>query len=282
MITKNRLIIIFAWLQLFISFALAATVVWGYMTYQASLGQFTQSVAASIAAISNVVGRTAETIEAKQSFLDQIGKTLLATRNLVKEIQVTVANQSRIAPQYIEGVRAASDTMSRLSVTFQSVGDGMMFTVPTGIEWHGMKPVVVKSRPLEKQAQAVKIHAKNFKVVSDNLSIISATIGRDGENLSMAFMATSEQALKLIEETEKMLGRLKSNDLPKALVDLKVTSENLRNVSEQVNIAGNVSEVFWGVGFLLAGWCFFNSLYLILVGSKTADFRDKISMNAKQ
>jgi methyl-accepting chemotaxis protein len=274
--TKNKLIATFAWLQLFISIALAATVIWGYTTYRASLGQFTQSVAASIVAVSNVVGRTAETIEAKQSLLGQASKTLFATRNLVKELQVTAENQARIAPQYAEGVRAASDTVGKLSVTFQSIGDGMMFTAPTGIEWHGMKPIVVKSRPLEKPAQSLKAHAQNFKAVSESLLGVSATIGRDGKNLSLAFRATSEQALKLLEETEKTLGRLKSNDLPKALVDLRETSENLRNVSNQVSVVGNVSEVFLIVGLLLAGWCFFNSLGLMLLNSKSVGSSSQI------
>lgn len=267
--TKNKLIATFAWLQLFISIALAATVIWGYTTYRASLGQFTQSVAASIMAVSNVVGRTAETIEAKQSLLGQTGKTLLATRNLIKELQVVAENQAKIAPQYAESFRGAAGTVGRLSGIFQSLGDGMMVAIPTGIEWRGLKPIVLWSHPLETQAQAFKIEAQNIKAVSEGLLGASATIGRDGKNLSLAFMATSEQALKLIEETERTLGRLKSNDLPKALVDLRETSENLRNVSNQVSVVGNVSEVFLIVGLLLAGWCFFNSLSLMLLNSRT-------------
>lgn len=266
--TRNRLIAIFAWLQLAISIAIAATVIWGYVTYRASLGQFAHSVAASIVAVSNVVGRTAETLEAKQSLLDQTGKTISATRELIKELQAIAENQAKVAPQYAEGVRGASALVASLSGTVQSVGDGMMFTAPTGIEWRGMKPFVVMSRPMEKQAQVVKTHAHNIKAVGESLLSVSVTIGRDGKNLSLAFMATSEQALKLIEETEKTLGRLKLKDLPNALVDLRVTSENLLNVSKQVNIAGNVSEVLLVVGLLLAGWCFFNSLGLMLLNSK--------------
>lgn len=239
------------------------------MTYRASLGQFTQSVAASIAAVSNVVGRTAETLESKQSLLDQTGKTILATRNLIKELQVVVENQAKIAPQYAEGIRGASALVGSLSGTVQSIGNGMMFTAPTGIEWHGIKPFVVMSRPLETQAQSVIIHAHNIKAVSESLLRVSVTIGRDGNNLSRAFIATSVQALKMLEETEKTLGSLKSKDLPKALVDLRVTTDNLRNVSKQVGVVGNVSEVFLIAGLLLAGWCFFNSLGLMLINSKT-------------
>lgn len=280
--TKNKLVAAFAWLQLFISIALAVTVIWGYTTYRASLGQFTQSVAASIMAVSNVVGRTAETIEAKQSLLDQTGKTLLATRNLIKELQVVAENQAKIAPQYAESFRGAAGTVGRLSGIFQSLGDGMMVAIPTGIEWRGLKPIVLWSRPLETQAQAFKIEAQNIRAVSEGLLGASATIGRDGKSLSLVFMATSEQALKLIEETEKTLGRLKSKDLPKALVDLKVTSDNLSNVSKQVNIAENVSEVFLVVGLLLAGWCFFNSLSMMLLNSKNLGYSNRVSLEVGQ
>ena len=267
--TKNKLVTTFAWLQLFISIALAATVIWGYMTYRASLGQFAQSVAAFIVAVSNVVGRTAETIEAKQSLIDQTGKTLLATRDLIKQLQVSAYNQANNAPQYAAGVRAVSDSVGKLGVTVGSIGNGLMFEAPTSIQWQGIHTKIIKTRPLQNQALEFKAHAQNIKVLSATLLAVSDTIGRDGKNLSLSFMATSEQALKLLEETERTLGRLKSNDLPKALVDLRDTSENLRNVSKQVGVVGNVSEVFLVVGLLLAGWCFFNSLGLMLLNTKT-------------
>lgn len=279
---KNKLIAFLAWLQLFISIALATTVVWGYMTYRSSLGQFAQSVAASIAAVSNVVGRTAETIEAKQSLLDQTGKTLLATRDLITGLQVAAENQAKLAPQYAEGVRGASALVGSLSGTLQSIGDGLMFSVPTDIQWQGRHTKIIRTHPLEKQSQALKAHAQNFKAVGESLLGVSSTIGRDGKNLSLSFMATSEQALKLLEETERTLGRLKSNDLPKALVDLRETSENLRNVSKQVGVVGNVSEVFLVVGILLAGWCFFNSLGLMLLNSRTVSSSNRINSVAEQ
>lgn len=268
--TRNKLMAFFAWFQLAISVAIAGAVVWGYTTYQASLGQFTQSVAASITAISNVVGRTAETIEAKQSLLDQTGKTLLATRNLIKELQAIAENQAKIAPQYAEGIRSSSALVGSLSGTLYSIGDGLMFSVPSDIKVRWGNISVIRSRPLEKQAQALMTNAKNFKVISDSLLAVSTTVGKDGAKLSLAFIATSEQALKMLEETERTLGQIKTNDLPKALADLRKTSENLRSVSEQVNVGGSLSKALLVVGLLLAGWCFFNSLStLMLVNSTT-------------
>lgn len=120
--------------------------------------------------------------------------------------------------------------------------------------------------------------AKDFKAVSDSLLAVSTTVGQDGTRLSTAFIATSQQVLKMLEETERTLGRIKSNDLPKALVDLRETSENLRSVSEQVNVGGSLSKALLVVGLLLAGWCFFNSLStLMLVNSRTVGTSTKIS-----
>ena len=65
-----------AWLQLAISVLLAAAIIWGYTTYQASFGQVAQSVAASIKAVSDVVVRTAETVESSGILLDQSGQML--------------------------------------------------------------------------------------------------------------------------------------------------------------------------------------------------------------
>jgi hypothetical protein len=258
---------LFAWLQLIISIAIAGAAIWGYTTYQASLGKFTQSVAASIVAVSNVVGRTAETIKAKQSLLDQTGKTLLATRNLIKELQVIAENQARVAPQYAEGIRGTSALVGSLSGTLHSIGDGMMFSVPTDIKWRGTNSTIIRSRPLENQAQALMARAKDFKAVSDSLLAVSTTVGQDGAKLSLAFIATTQQVLKMLEETESTLGRIKSNDLPKALVDLRETSENLRSVSEQVNVGGSFSKALLIVGLLLAGWCFFGSLSTLMLAN---------------
>ena len=120
--------------------------------------------------------------------------------------------------------------------------------------------------------------AKDFKVVSDSLLAVSTTVGQDGTKLSLAFIATSQQVLKMLEETEKTLGRIKSNDLPNALVDLRRTSENLRSVSEQVNLGGSLSKALLAVGLLLAGWCFFNSLSTLMLINTRATGSNNISL----
>jgi hypothetical protein len=74
-----------AWLQLVTSLSLASAIVWGYSNYQASLGLVLHSVAASVGVVSNVVGRTAETVDARRELVDQTSQMLLVTRNLVKE-----------------------------------------------------------------------------------------------------------------------------------------------------------------------------------------------------
>lgn len=267
--TKNMLIAFFARFQLVISIAIAGTVVWGYTTYQASLGQFTRSVAVSITAISNVVGRTAETIEARQNLIDQTGKTIAATRDLIKELQAIAENQAKVAPQYAEGIRGASTLVGSLSGSLHSLGEGLMFSVPTDIKWRGRHTEIIRTRPLDKQAQSLMARAKDFKAVSDSLLAVSTTVGQDGARLSTAFIATTQQVLKMLEETEKSLSSIKSNDLPKALADLRGTSENLHSVSKQVNVGGSLSKALLVVGLLLAGWCFFNSLStLMLVNSR--------------
>lgn len=280
--TKNKLVAAFAWIQLFISIAIAGAVVWGYITYQVSLGRFTQSVAASITAISNVVGRTAETIEARQNLIDQTGKTILATRNLIKELQVIAENQAKVAPQYAEGIRGASATVGSLSSTLHSIGDGLMFTVPTDIKWRGTNSTIIRTRPLENQAQALMARAKDFKTISDSLLSVSKTVGQDGTKLSVAFIAATQQVLKMLEETEKTLGRIKANDLPEALADLRGASENLRSVSEKVNVGGSLGKAILIAGLLLAGWCFFNSLSLMLLNSKTVSSSNRVGLVTEQ
>jgi len=257
---SNRLLATLAWLQLLVSLLLAACIVWGYATYQASFGQFVHSVAASIEAVSDVVVRTAETVEARKDLLDQTAQMLVVTRKLVIELRVSAENQAKLAPQYAEGMRSASTVTTNLSNTFKSIGTGMSFSVPSGIRVEGRRPTVVTSQPLAKQAERLMENSQELKASSESLSGAATGITRDGQNLAAAVIATSDQALKVLAEAEKTLGRLNKQDLPKALGDLKKTSSRLRETSAQVDMVGNVGTVLLVVGLLLSTWCFLNSL----------------------
>ena len=68
-----------AWFQLAISLLLAAVIIWGYASFQATFGQFISSLAASVGAVSTVVVRTAETVEARQDMLNETQKMLVVT-----------------------------------------------------------------------------------------------------------------------------------------------------------------------------------------------------------
>ncbi|ABM39938.1 hypothetical protein [Polaromonas naphthalenivorans] len=278
---KNSWIIILASLQLLVSLALAWAIVWGYAVSQAPLGQFFHSVAASIGAVSNVVGRTAETVEARQGLIEQTGKMLVSTRVLLQELRVAAENQVKLVPQYAGNMRAASEVSGKLGGTLQSVSEGLLFSVPTSIEMDGMKPVVKMSRPLEKYAQDLKTQAQDIKAVSQTLLDISVTMGRDGKNLSAAFVTTNQDALKVVDEVERTLGRLNTQDLPKALEDLRATAENLRAISEKVDIASDIGKVLLAVGLLLALWCALNSVStLMLANALPADpKRNKLNLS---
>ena len=104
---KGRLFTLMAWLQLIASFLLAATIIWGYLTYQSSLGQFVHSIAASVEAVSNVMARTAETIESRRDIINQSAQMLVETRKLITEFRNSADNQAKLAPQHAEGLQSA-------------------------------------------------------------------------------------------------------------------------------------------------------------------------------
>lgn len=278
---RNRLFALLAWLQLFVSLLLATAIVWGFVAYQASFEQFVQSVGASIEAMSKVVDRTAETVEARRDLLDQTATMLVETGNLINALQVAANSQARLAPQYAAGMNSLATQAGTLSTIFQSIGNAMLFSVPTGIQWQGMTPIPVMTQPLNIPAQQLIANAQQLRVVSQTLSSAAATISSDGQNLSAAVSATSQQALKVIAEAQKTLGRLSTQDLPKALEELRTTSKNLSTINAQVDIVGNVG---WGlliVGLLLAVWCFLNSLgALMLVNSQGSDSSSKTVSSA--
>lgn len=270
--TRSAFFAVLAWFQLALSLGFASAIVWGYVTYQASLGNFVSSIAASVGAISTVVVRTAETVEARKEMLDETQKMLVVSRGLITDLKSMAENQARLGPQYSAGMMATADLMRKLVGPLQAIGEKMMVISIPNIQVVGIKPSVTMTKPFEAQGAQLKAAAQDAKVVSESLAGISKAIAQDGQKVSSAFIATSDQALKVLGETEKTLSRLKTEDLPKAVADLKATSEKLHSVSTQVDIAGNLGVVMLIVGLLLALWCVMHSLgALLLVKSKAFD-----------
>jgi hypothetical protein len=258
--SKNSFFAALAWAQFAISLLLATTIIWGYLTFQSSIGQFIKSLAASIGAVSTVVVRTAETVEARQATLEETQKMLVITRQLINELKLMAEHQAKLGPQYAASIKTTLAALGQMAVLMQQIGVKTMDITVPNIKIEGVKPVIVMTKPFEAQGKQIEQAGRDAKAVSVDLTVISESIGRDTQKVSAAFIATSDQAIRVIDETEKSLVRLKENDLPKAIVDLKVTSENLRNISANLDMLSNGSIVILAVGLLLALWCMVQSL----------------------
>lgn len=282
---KNKNVVrALAWTQLVFSALLAATVIWGYVSSRAALGQFAESVATAIVSTANVIGQVAETVQAKQSMIDNTMGMLVSSRKLITELQTSAQNQSALAPKYAEGFRGASGILGTAGNVFSVLGDSLMFSAPTGIQMEGIRPVVLMTKPLEVTGQKIKENAIHLKSLGDGLLGVSSSLAADGQNVSAAFIDTSGHAIKLLDDTEKTLAVLQGQELPRAVTQLKTASDNLRTVGSQVDLAGNIGLVLLFAGLLLAGWCFLNSLsvlYLLKIHS-TGSTRDQISCSCSK
>jgi hypothetical protein len=153
----------------------------------------------------------------------------------------------------------------------------MSFSAPAGVRWEGVKPIVVMSRPLERTAQELKSSALDLHGVSDGLAQLATAIGPDGKSLTIAVLATSEQALRVIAEAEKTLRRLTTTDLPAAMTELRTAAKNLDSASAQVETVSSVGPVVLAVGLTLAGWCFLNSVSILMLVKGRAEKSDQES-----
>lgn len=252
-----------AWIQIVFSTLLAATVVWGYLSFQTALGEFTKSLGTAIIATAGVISQTAETVQTKQILLDNSLEMLISSRKLIEELRISAQNQSELAPKYADGFRGAAGILTSAGNVFSALGDSLMFSIPTGIQMQGMAPVFVMTRPLAPTAQTIKENARQLELLGGGLQAISSSLSKDSKNVSAAFVDTSNHAIKVLGSAEKALAELNAQELPKAVAELKIASENLRTVSTQVDIAGNVGLVLLIAGLLLAGWCFLNSLSVL-------------------
>jgi len=251
------------WLQLIFSIFLGATAIWGYLGYRSAIGPFTQSLAKAIISSADVISRTAETVQAKQSMVDNTLALLVSSRKLVEELRSSAQTQAALVPKYAEALRSASALFGTADNVFSTLGNSLTFSVPTSIAMQGLKPVLVMTQPLAPTGQSIKQNGAQLKSLGDALERISSSMTKDGQNLTTAFIDTSNQTIKLLDDTEKTLAALKGLEFPKALADLKIASDNLRAVGTQVDMAGNIGLVLLIAGLLLAGWCFLNSLHML-------------------
>lgn len=270
--TRNRLLVILAWFQLVVSLLLATAIIWGYITFHVLTGQFVISLAASVDAVAAVVVRTAETVEDRQEMLVAMHKSLGDTRNLITQLRATADYPMKLAPEIASGIKTTSGAIGGIVGPIQTIGQKLTEISIPDIQIVGAKPVITMTKPFETQGKQIKETGEKIKATEKMLADLSVSIGRDAQQVSAAFVATSNQAIKVIDETEKTLARLKTQDLPKAISDLKATSENLRSISSQVGALPNIGLFALAAGLLLSLWCVAHSLgSLLLARSHTFD-----------
>jgi hypothetical protein len=188
---------------------------------------------------------------------------LKTTRQLIEEFRATALNNASLAPKYAEGMQGIAGLLGSAGTFFSSIGDGLNFSVPTRIEWEGIRPLLVMTRPLEAQGTAMKLTASDLKASASSLQALSTSITRDGQNMANAIVASSNQAIKLLDDSERVLKHVRSQALPNAVAELRSTSEQLVSVSSGISMAGNLPLAMLTVGLLLAGWCFLNSISVL-------------------
>lgn len=263
---KTKFFEALAWIQILLSLSLAGVLIWGYVSFQSTTEKLIHSIAASIGAMSNVVIRTAETIQTRTELLDQSEQMSVETRKLIKVLQSAVKNQVAVAPQMAASLRSTSQLTNRLGTSLGSFGDTLVqISIPSTVQMDGFRPVIVMSRPLALRGEELRANAKDILEVGKGLSAASDSVARDVVNLNTSFVTSTEQALKLLVQVENTLTHVKSQDLPKAVADLKFTSEHLRSVSERVDLFGNVGMILFIGGLISSAWCFIHSVGALLL-----------------
>ena len=249
-----------------LSFAFATSIIWGYLSYQSSIGQFISSTSASIGAVSNGVLRTAESVEASKDLLDETGKMLTSTRALIIAFKTSAENHAKNAPNYAANLQTASKVSNSLGNIIESLGGKLAgLTVPSGVQIQGVKTVIIMSKPLEKNGLELEAKAGELKAVSETLALWSQTMSGEEQSLSSTIVSESAQVVKVIDAAEKSLAHLKAQDLPKAIIDLKLTSANLSKVSAQVEMVSNSGVALLIVGLLLSLWCIIHSIGALML-----------------
>lgn len=108
------------------------------------------------------------------------------------------------------------------SEALNGLADGLIgFTAPMGIEFEGVKPLVVMKRPLEVSGRNLKPIALEIKTIGEGISHLSRTVATDGVQLGIAFNKLGEQTIKILEQSEHTLQSVQNRDLPQSIQEMR-------------------------------------------------------------
>ena len=161
---------------------------------------------------------TVKTVEAEQNVILNSKITLTDTGKLIKALNDAAQNQINSIPHYSSDIQSASKAIISLGNTLGSVGTGLAFSIPS-LNTNKFPPTIQQVQPLINEAQILKSKADELTKLGNDLLDLSTKFSNDGSRIGIAFVATGESALMVIENVDKALGRLQANDLPIALQD---------------------------------------------------------------
>ena len=203
-----------AWAQLVVSVGIIAAVLFGHLKFHdtwAANSPFLESTRASLQ-------------NAKQS-LDQANKG------------ITVINSE--LNSYTTALQGANGTLLRTAIVMENISAAMRFSVPTGVEMQGVRPLVVMGRPLEQNANEVKSQAADIRQIANGLQSAEKSMQ------AMPYFLT---------------------DVGKTMVSSQAAISQFEPMIGQIELLMN-----WGsfIALLIAIWCLMNSIStLALVHSR--------------
>lgn len=272
MIKKHQLIRFMNWLQLIFSILFALSITYGYFSYHLPVKNIVSPLVNSMISVSKVIEETAKTIEAKQDVIKNSKQTFNKSRELINSSLSAAENQIKLMPQYSNTIQSASNAFISLGNALGQVGVGFTFSIPS-LNTDKFPPTIQKTQPLLTEAKLLKEKGEELKRIGKDLFEITSTFKNDGEKISIAYVETAKSALIAIENIEKSLDTIQSNDLPIALKEMKGTAENLKTISESINsVVSPIGLVLFVLGLLFSGWCFVHSLSLLMMSGLLTDY----------
>ena len=262
-----------AWAQMVFSALFAIAIVWGYVSFRLTFGQFIESLSESVSSVSKVVAMTAERIKTGEQVLESTKQTIVATRAAISDVQNFMVTQSKQAPQRAEEIRAASAWVSRFGGALSSAAEGLDFSIPSKVTRDGLKLELVWSKPLESKAVQWRTAADELKTISGGMSNLAKTIEEDGGKMGASFGQLSDKTLKLLDAAETSLSGIQNQDLPKAIQEMNNAAVQLDMISKSVAAGSGIGIALLVIGLLTSGWFFLNSFGQLVLARKFSEER---------
>ncbi len=252
-------------LQILFALALGLALLNSHKAYQASIASVLPAATTSLSATAEVLSQVASEVQENRVTLESFITALGSYTDLVAQSKTSAQQMTDLLPAWNKSISDVTRITMDVSKVMKGSADKMGFSVPTGLEFEGIKPRILWSVPLESQAQYLRELASETGELGGNIDTSWSVITNNAAAMSQAFATTCDTTTRLLAETKTAVTKLRKEDLGPAITRLNDAAAGLNAVAQGVSHTTQFVDSLFYLGLAFAVSVFFIGLSIVLI-----------------